>query len=155
MQKPLATLRVLYASRDSRLLLVRYIAIGGFVFFLEVAAFWVFLFAHSPLLVATSLSFLIATSTHFTLNRSFNFRNFDRPALHQIRTYAVVAGFTLLVQNVVVSSSVGMIGLAPIYAKMLGILVALPLGYFGHRYLTFGPGIDAAIRSRFRPNSNR
>jgi hypothetical protein len=48
-----------------------------------------------------------------------------------------------------------MIGLAPIYAKMLGILVALPLGYFGHRYLTFGPGIDATIRRRFRPNSNR
>lgn len=127
-------------------LLARYLAIGGFVFAIEIASFQAFVHAGFLLPVATSLSFLLAVSAHFTLNRFFNFRNFERTIVQQAGTYAVVAAFALFVQNAIVQVGVHVLTLSPLAAKVAGIAVNVPLGFLGHRYLTFGRGIGAALR---------
>jgi len=124
----------------------RYLTIGALVFCVEIAAFGVFVKAGLVLPAATSFSFLIATSTHFTLNRFFNFRNFDRTMLQQARTYVVIAGVALIIQNAVVLAGVHLLGLTPVAAKIVGIALNIPLGFLGHRYLTFGAGIVAVVR---------
>ena len=133
--------------RTTQLLLARYVAIGAFVFCVDVGTFQAFFRAGLILPVATSLSFGIAISAHFTLNRFLNFRNFERTITQQFGTYVIVAGVALLIQNAAVLGGVHYLGLPPVLAKVFGIALNFPIGFFGHRYLTFGRGIAATIRS--------
>ncbi len=142
----LALLRRLRDDRRTQLLFIRYVAIGGFVFCIDVGTFALFARAGFWLPVATSTSYLIAICSHFTLNRFFNFRNFERTILQQAGTYVVVAAFALLIQNAAVLVGVHLFGLPPLLAKVAGIAVNVPLGFLGHRYLTFGAGIAATVR---------
>ena len=95
---------------------------------------------------ATALSYLLAVATHFTLNRFLNFRNFERSMLQQVRTYIVIAAACLGIQEAVVIGCVQLAHLPPLLAKVAGVLINIPIGFFGHRYLTFGGGIAGAIR---------
>jgi putative flippase GtrA len=148
MQTTLGSLRRLRDDRRTQSLFARYLAIGGFVFCIDVGSFQTLVKAGLFLPAATSLSFLLAVSTHFTLNRFFNFRNFDRTIVQQAGTYVVVAGLALLIQNAAVLSGVHLFGLSPIVAKIVGIAINVPIGFFGHRYLTFGRGIVATLQRR-------
>jgi putative flippase GtrA len=146
MSAPAALLQRLREDQGARVQFLRYVAIGGFVFLIDVGSFKL-LFARGVILsIATVLSYLLAVATHFTLNRVYNFRNFERSVLQQARTYAVVAGFCLVVQLGVVEAGVRLLHLDPTLAKAAGVVVNIPLGFLGHRYLTFGHGIGATIR---------
>ncbi|HTA38150.1 MAG TPA: hypothetical protein VK760_03700, partial [Candidatus Acidoferrales bacterium] len=39
-----------------------------------------------------------------------------------------------------------LLGVPPLGGKLLAIAFNLPLGFFGHRHLTFGRGIASAVR---------
>lgn len=134
------------ADRRTRALFLRYVTIGGFVFCIDVGSFALFVRAGFLLPIATSLSFLLAVTAHFTLNRVWNFRNFERTIVQQARTYVVVGAFALLVQNAAVLAGVRLFGLPAVVAKVIGIAINVPLGFLGHRYLTFGAGITATLR---------
>jgi putative flippase GtrA len=103
--------------------------------------------------IATSASFLLAIMTHFTLNRFLNFRNFERTIVDQARTYVVVASVALVIQNAAVLTGVYLFHLVPLLAKIIGIAINLPIGFVGHRYLTFGHGIVGTLR-RYRSASS-
>lgn len=135
-------------DRRTQLLLIRYVAIGGFVFCVDVATFQALLRAGLILPAATSLSFLLAMATHFTLNRFLNFRNFERTIVQQLGTYLIVAAVALLIQNGAVLSGVYFLGWPPLLAKIAGIAINLPFSFLGHRYLTFGHGIVGTLRRR-------
>ena len=135
-------------DRRTQLLLIRYVAIGGFVFCVDVATFQALLRAGLILPAATSLSFLLAMATHFTLNRFLNFRNFERTIVQQLGTYLIVAAVALLIQNGAVLSGVYLLGWPPLLAKIAGIAINLPFSFLGHRYLTFGHGIVGTLRRR-------
>jgi putative flippase GtrA len=139
-------------DRQTQLLLARYLLIGGFVFCLDVGSFQALVRAGLFRPLATTLSFLLAVSTHFTLNRFVNFRRFERSVLDQARTYAVVAGVSLLLQIAIVEAGVRLLGLPPIVAKIIAVAINIPIGFLGHRYLTFGEGIAVAVR-RLRARS--
>jgi putative flippase GtrA len=141
-------------DRHTQRLLTRYLLIGGFVFCLDVGSFQALLKAALFRPLATTASFLIAISAHFTLNRFFNFRRFERSALAQARTYSVVAGVSLLLSIVIVEAGVRLLGLPPIVAKIIAVAVNVPVGFLGHRYLTFGAGIGVAVR-RLRARSQQ
>jgi putative flippase GtrA len=141
-----ALLERLRADQGARVQFVRYVLIGGFVFVIDVGSFKVLYGRGVILSVATVVSYALAVSTHFTLNRLYNFRNFERSVLQQARTYAIVAGGCLLVQVAVVEAAVRLGHIDPTLAKALGVIVNIPLGFLGHRYLTFGDGIASAIR---------
>ena len=144
-------------DRRTQLLLIRYVAIGGFVFCVDVATFQALLRAGWILPAATSLSFTLAIATHFTLNRFLNFRNFERTIVQQLGTYLIVAAVALLIQNGAVLSGVYLLGWPPLLAKIAGIAINVPLGFLGHRYLTFGHGIAGTLRRRRTsvPDSSR
>jgi putative flippase GtrA len=132
--------------QGARLQFARYLAIGGFVFILDVGSFKLLYARGVVLSAATALSYLLAVTTHFTLNRLYNFRNFDRSLYRQARTYAVVAAFCGVIQLGLVEGLFRLLHMDATAAKAIGVIVNIPIGFLGHRYLTFGHGIGGAIR---------
>ena len=127
------------------LFFVRYVAIGGIVFCIEVGSFQALYHGGMWLLPANVASYLLAVTSHFSLNRYANFRDFRRSASAQARTYAVVAILCLICMTAVIEVAYRVFGMPPLYAKVLAIVLNFPLGFFGHRYLTFGLGLTAAL----------
>lgn len=121
--------------------------IGGIVFLIDVGLFRVLVSAHARLSAAVSISFCAGVVAHFTLNRFWNFRNFDRTMYSQLRTYTVIVVVQYVVQVATVEAGVTWGHLSPLAAKLLSIAINFPIGFLGHRYLTFGHGITKTIRS--------
>jgi putative flippase GtrA len=100
----------------------------------------------APLPAATATSYLVAISIHFTLNRYFNFRRFDRSVVRQSRTYLIVVACELVLTVGVVQVLAHVFGLPPVAAKIGSVVLDVPLGFLGHRYATFAGGIQPLIR---------
>jgi putative flippase GtrA len=134
-----------YVDRTWPFQLARYLTIGGIVFCIDVGSFAALLRAGIPLLVTTTISYGLGIGSHFTLNKYVNFRAHDRPVHSQAITYAAVAFVCWLTTLGIVKGAV-LLGAPPLGGKLLAIAFNLPLGFLGHRYLTFGRGIVSAIR---------
>ncbi len=96
--------------------------------------------------MATTISYGLAVTAHFTLNKFLNFRNFERSTLSQFRTYGVVVVFLWIISMLLIEVGVRAFGLLPMQAKILAIAVNIPTGYVANRYLTFGGGIRGTWR---------
>jgi putative flippase GtrA len=137
-----------YADTSLPFQLGRYATIGGFVTCIDVGSFALFLHAGWPLLAVITASWGLALVTHFSLNKYVNFRVHDRPTHHQAATYAVVAGTTWFTTTAIVKAAVAL-GAPPLLGKVVAIAFNVPIGFFGHRHLTFGRGIAATARQLF------
>lgn len=125
---------------------VRYVFIGGFVFMLDIGSFQGLIVSGVYRPLATTLSYLLAISTHFCLNRVLNFRNFDRSGSSQLRTYLVVAAFSWVITMIVIEVGVQALHMTPLWAKILAVAINIPIGFLGHKLFTFGPGLRYWIR---------
>jgi putative flippase GtrA len=136
-------------SPSNRQLLVsflRYICIGGIVFVIAIGTFQLLLMSQVYRPLATTISYTIAAVVHFTLNKFFNFKNFDRSTANQLKTYLVVVVFCWLITLLIVETLVRSFGSSPLLALVVSIVVNIPVGFLGHRYFTFGSGIKASWR---------
>lgn len=135
----------LYEERTWPFQLARYLSIGSFVFCVDFGLFALLLRAHWPLMLVTTTSFGVGVATHFTLNKYVNFRAHERPVHHQASTYGVVVFACWLITLGVVKVAVSF-GMPPLVGKLIAVAVNVPIGFLGHRYLTFGRGIVHAFR---------
>ena len=135
-----------YAETSWPFQLARYASIGGFVTCIDVGSFALFLRAGWPLLAVITASWALAVVTHFSLNKYVNFRAHNRPTHHQAATYAVVVGTTWFTTAAIVKAAVAL-GAPPLVGKAVAIAFNVPIGFFGHRHLTFGHGIHAALKA--------
>lgn len=144
-----------YEDRSWPFQLARYLTIGGFVFAVDFGSFALVLRLGWPLLVVATLSYGLGIATHFTLNKYVNFRAHDRPVHSQALTYGAVAFVcwltTLLIVKGTFAFAVPYLGAyrAGVAGKLAAVAVNIPLGFLGHRYLTFGRGIAATLRDLF------
>jgi putative flippase GtrA len=134
-----------YADKTWPFQLARYLSIGGLVTCVDVGTFALLLRTRLPLLAVVTASWALAVGTHFSLNKYVNFRAHDRPAHHQAATYAIVAGTTWLTTVLIVKAAVA-IGVPPLGGKIVAIAFNVPVGFLGHRHLTFGRGITATLK---------
>jgi putative flippase GtrA len=134
-----------YEDRTWPFQLARYLTIGGLVFCIDVGSFTALLRAGVALLVTTTISYGLGIVSHFTLNKYVNFRAHDRPVHSQAVTYGIVA-FVCWVTTLGIVRGAVALGVPPLGGKLLAIAFNLPLGFLGHRYLTFGRGIVSVIR---------
>jgi putative flippase GtrA len=142
-----------YAERTWPFQLARYLTIGGFVFVIDIGSFAGFLRLGWPLMLVATVAYGLGICTHFTLNKYVNFRAHDRPLQHQAATYGMVAFLCWLTTLGIIKLAVGF-GVPPLAGKLIAVGANLPLGFLGHRYLTFGRGISATVRHFFaRPPS--
>lgn len=118
----------------------RYLVIGGAAFVIDVGSFKMLLSLQRFVGVAATLSYLLAISLHFTLNKYVNFKAYDRRTTEQASTYLVVAFVCWCTTIAIVEGGVAL-GLSPMLAKLFAVAINFPIGFAGHRLLTFGPGI--------------
>jgi putative flippase GtrA len=117
---------------------------------IDFALFWLLLRAGLWEPAAVTIAYCLATATQFVLNRQYSFRSFDRAALDQARTYAVVSLANLGVALAFVQIGTQVAHLQPMIAKAISIPPSVAVSFFGNRYLAFGPGIRARLRSIFK-----
>jgi len=125
---------------------LRYITIGGIVFVVDVGSFKLLLGTKIALFFVTTIAYGLAISAHFTLNKFVNFRAHDRPVHHQAANYFWIAFVGWIITLVVVELGTHRFGLAPFVAKLGAVVINLPIGFLGHRFVTFGNGFLAALR---------
>jgi putative flippase GtrA len=134
---------------------LRYLLIGGIVFVVDVGAFQLFLLTHLYVPLATTLSYGLAVVAHFTLNKFFNFKNFERSTLRQFRTYLLVVAVCWLITMLVIQIGINQLGLTPLQAKLIAVIVNIPIGFICHKYLTFGTGVRTKLRQLQRSRVRR
>jgi putative flippase GtrA len=92
-----------------------------------------------PPIPAFTLSYVIAVSVTFLLNRYLNFKSFERAIHKQAGVYVIIGILNYLIMIAVEAIGIGPLRLSPMMAYILSIPVNLPVAYFAHRFLTFGP----------------
>ncbi|MBV8375060.1 MAG: GtrA family protein [Candidatus Eremiobacteraeota bacterium] len=140
--------RRLYSDRAWPFQLARYLSIGGFVTFVDVGTFAALLRARWPLLAVITVAYSLGVTTHFSLNKYVSFRAHDRPVAHQAATYGVVALTCWATTTAIVKGAVAL-GAPPLLGKVIAVAFNIPIGFWGHRHLTFGRGVAAAWRGIF------
>ena len=118
--------------------IVRYCTVGTLAVALDVGLFRALLFFHGNPVVAAAIAYATVVLMHFTLNRAWSFRAFHRPAMVQAPRYGLVVGCTWLITIGVVAYCTSVLTLTPLQAKAAAIAVTLPIGFFGHKYITYG-----------------
>jgi putative flippase GtrA len=97
----------------------------------------------------------VAMCVHFSLNKYVNFRAHDRAVHLQAGTYIAVTAITMPMSLTLVEILVVRFGMIPIDAKVLSVIVLMPITFSAHRFLTFGPGIVARLRRALGAAGNR
>jgi putative flippase GtrA len=126
--------------------IVRYLGTGAISACVDLSAFQYLLLHGVYRLLTTTLSFLLAVCVHFTLNKVWTFKSYQRPVAHQIGTYVGVLAVALIVTQITIETLVRAFGVAPLVAKVISIGLQVPISFLGHRYLTFRFGALAAVR---------
>ncbi len=89
-------------------------------------------------LVSLYLSYLIAVALAFVLHRRFTFRvSGTGNALLDFVRFAGVYVVTLLINTAALPLLVELVGLAPIVAQGIVVVVTTVVSYFGHRFFSF------------------
>ncbi len=129
----------------------RFAIVGVLGTALDFGLLWLLLRVGAPLAFAVSAAYLAATAAQFVANRHYSFRNFDRAALAQARTYVAVSAINWGVAVGCVELGGAVFGMAPLLAKAFSIPPSVAVSFLGNRYFTFGKGIRATL-SAWRPS---
>lgn len=124
----------------------KYYTVGAAAVVIDVGLFQALVVARVPPTVAAGTSYALAAAMHFLVNRYWTFRATHRLITLQARTYLVIVGTAWVITVVTVGALTSIWHIAPFFAKLVSLAITLPLGFFGHKYLTYAGGIRAAFR---------
>ncbi len=91
---------------------------------------------------ASVAAFLVANVNNFVWNKLFTFRDAVRgfwPVLKQQLHFLWVCSLGLLINEAVLVALVTLAGMNPLWANLLGVLVATLGNFLGSRYIAFRP----------------
>lgn len=126
----------------------KYLLIGGFVFLIDFSLYGACLSHHWTPFHAVSASQAVAMLIHYNLNKHFNFRSYEHPTHEQFVMYLLVAFFCIGVSNAVVWGWIFCFGSSTtslMLAKCAAVGVNIPIGFIGHKKLTFGKGLRGLL----------
>jgi putative flippase GtrA len=133
-------------SSETRRTFIGYLIVGVTGVALYVVLLQAFVHVGTPPFAAFTLSYVLAGSSQFLMNKYWNFRAFDRAIHHQFSTYAVIVAVNYAIMIAVEEFGMHVLHMTPLWAYVLSIPFNLPIGYITNRFLTFGPGIIALFR---------
>jgi putative flippase GtrA len=119
---------------------VRYVTIGTVAVIADLTCFQTLVLLRVFLPITTTIAFACGVLVHFTLNKLWTFRVKGAPHAFQIAAYLTVLSASFLVTQLVVETMVLGFHAVPIVARIVAVIVQLPVGFFGHRYITFRDG---------------
>ncbi len=97
--------------------------------------------------VATTISWIFATIVHFMLNKYLNFKSYSRPVTSQLATYSISAMMSYLFMMGCITLFVDILSFNEIFSKVLSSALNLLWSFPVQKFLTFGEGIIATIKS--------
>lgn len=100
--------------------------------------------------LAAAISYPLAGVLHFTLNRAWTFAAFHRKAVRQIPAYVTVVGVGWLLTVAVVACCTLTLHMAPLAARAAAVIATIPIGFLGHKYVTYGKGVTASAMAMLR-----
>lgn len=130
---------------------VRYYCVGAFAMALDFALFRTLLNGPISAVLATAISSPTAAAVHFTLNRFWSFPATCTPLAVLGWRYAIIYTCILLSTVGTVAIGTSTFGMSPMAAKAAAVLVTLPIGFLGHKYVTFGDATDKWLGIWRRP----
>lgn len=137
----------LLKSTSNTAYLARYVTVGAAAVLVDVATFQALVTLHVFLPLTTTIAFSLAAFVHFSLNKAWTFRVRGAPRAYQVTAYLTVLFTAFVVTQLVIEVSVLVFHIVPVVAKLIAILVQLPVSFFGHRYLTFREGRELNLSS--------
>ncbi len=124
-----------------------YVFLGGITFCVDMGSFLALIYLFKMIRpLSAIIAFLLGLVCHFSLNKYFNFKSFERLIYQQARTYVFVVAINLLVTVVVIEILCEFFHIPPFFAKCGAVAVNAPIGFLGHKYLTFGEGARQFVR---------
>jgi putative flippase GtrA len=126
--------------------IAKYVCLGCTALSIDLLAFQAFLHTGFPPAGAAAAAYVIAGCVHFTGNRIWTFRAFHRAPIVQLRSYLAVVCTAWCITIAVVGWGTALAHLSPIEAKLLAVALTLPVGFFGHKYVTYASGMRAALQ---------
>jgi len=118
---------------------IKYCFFGGLAAIIELASFFIInSFFEISYFIATPISFIIAATTNFILQRKFTFKNNYEKKHKQFIVFALIAIGGLIINWAATIAYVELFHLLPILAKFFAILTALIYNYTMNKKITFG-----------------
>lgn len=122
---------------------VRFLAVGTAGFAVDASALWVLISLGGDAYLSRALSFAVAMSVTWALNRRYTFRSARRIAVHrEYARYALIQGLGTAINFAVYAMMLSILGAAPaaaVLALACGSCVALFVNYLGMKYMVFCP----------------
>ena len=124
--------------------LIRYLLIGALTAMVDFAVlYFLGVYLSCNVIFAAAIAFLTALIVHFSMNKYYNFKNFDRTSITQLRTYTVVTMLNFTSTIFFMHVFINFTGITIIPAKVLTALINTSWGFPAQKFLTFGIGIRA------------
>ena len=119
----------------------RFLAVGSVGFMVDAGVLWVLMALGGDAYLSRGLSFAMAVSVTWALNRRWTFRSTRRKSLHQeYAGYAAVQGAGIAVNFAIyalILSALGATAATAVVALAGGSVVALAVNYLGMKHLVF------------------
>jgi dolichol-phosphate mannosyltransferase len=133
--------------------MVKFGIVGGSGFVVNIAVFALVERTHTLHAIAATVAFLAAVGNNFHWNRRWTFRAVGAEAVHrQARRFFVVSGAAFLLQLGILEGFVNL-GVKPLIAQAISVLLAMPFGFVGNRMYTFHE--DGGLRDRWAARQAR
>jgi putative flippase GtrA len=126
---------------------VRYYCIGFLAVSADVALYQSLVLAGAAPVISAIVAYGIIGSLHFLASRIWTFAAFHRPATSQVSAYVFVVACAWVATAFLVAWGVESLHESAIQAKLVAVLLTTPIGYFGHKYITFGRSHHASVQA--------
>lgn len=101
------------------------------------ALFFLVEYAHLPILLAATISFLCAVINNFILNKKWTFQNRSKNYRKLFIKFFIVSCIGLILNNFCMYTQVMILGIWYIYAKLITSLLVLSWNFLANKYWTF------------------
>ncbi len=88
-------------------------------------------------ILAATVSFVFSSTTNFITNKYLNYQNASRKLALQYGVHFSIGLTTLLLTYLFLYFFIGILGLAPLVAKVMSAFILAFYSYFAHTYITF------------------
>jgi dolichol-phosphate mannosyltransferase len=130
-------------KQDSRLQFLKFCAVGGSGYAVNMGAFALALALSVQHLVAAAVAFVVAVGGNFWFNRRWTFAARDGAPAPQAARFFTVSAAAFLVAAMALQLLVGILGFPALAAQAASVAVAAPLGFLGNKAWSFGGGAPA------------
>lgn len=124
--------------RDHREEVLRFLIVGGCGYVLAMALYALEIALGVSAYAAVPPVFVFNGLFNFTLNRLWTFPRSGRPVHHELGRFAIVAAASLAVNYGTLYLLHDAAGMAAVPAQALAILAAVPVGFLGNKFFSFG-----------------